>query len=179
MRQKRSVSRISTHLASAKGEGNGLSRKADPEVGLAARPRHTSPSSSTLPTDPTECVPFAAGQRPCIPQDPTIRARWDYIQAKNKMNCHTLLTLGEQTYISISDISSILRSFIVEEGEQLIMISRNWRRNGKAHSRRKDGEEGAGLSPSTAIEFATEELLSLRHCILFSVLQFLLAFIIS
>ena len=29
------------------------------------------------------------------------------------------------------------------------------------------GEEGAGLSPSTAIEFATEELLlSLRHCIL-------------
>ena len=75
MRQKRSVSCISTHLASAKGEGNGLSRKADPEVGLAARPRHTSPSSSTLPTYPTECVPFAAGQRPCIPQDPTIRAR--------------------------------------------------------------------------------------------------------
>ena len=46
------------------------------------------------------------------------------------------------------------------------MISRNRRRNGKAHSRRKDGEEGAGLSPSAAIEFATEELLSLRHCIL-------------
>ena len=47
------------------------------------------------------------------------------------------------------------------------MISRNRRGNGKAHSRRKDGEEGAaGLSPSKAIEFATEELLSLRHCIL-------------
>ena len=46
------------------------------------------------------------------------------------------------------------------------MISRNRRRNGKAHPRRKDGEEGAGLSPSTAIEFATVELLSLRHCIL-------------